>query len=72
MPLAGGCHVTVPPGRQCSLPDCGRKAVEPGVYPEDPVERERWVARILDGTERKRPVASWQMGHVYQLLRANR
>ena len=64
--------MTVPPGRQCSLPDCEREAVEPGVYPEDPVERERWVARILDGTERKRPVASRQTGHVYHLPRTNR
>lgn len=35
------------------------------VYPDELLDREYWVSWILDGKERKRPVAPWQTGHAY-------
>lgn len=34
-------------------------------YPATLRERDTWVAWILDGAERKRPVAPWQTSHAY-------
>lgn len=40
-------------------------AADEPAYPDAITRREWWVAWILDGVERKRPVAPWQTGHAY-------
>jgi len=42
-----------------------RAVSEATAYPPALQAREWWVAWILDGVERKRPVAPWQTGHAY-------
>lgn len=52
------------PNSDCELP--GSAATDDDHrYPPTLVERDYWVAWIVDSDERKRPVAPWQTGHAY-------
>ena len=45
--------------------DDGRAVVEGEAYPDTIADRGYWVNWILDGYDRKRPVAPWKTGHAY-------